>query len=108
MEHPRATRRASYANRMYSPGGCSVFVLLFPFLAVGAGIMAAMVGYALLSIAMLIAAIVITVMFARRAPQRQAAGKRLGALVLIPAALYVLSVPYLVFFIWLLFGSFPG
>ena len=108
MEHPRATRRISYANRMYSPGGCSVFVLLFPFLAVGAGIMAAMVGYALLSIAMLIAAIVITVIFARRALQRQAAGKRLGALVLIPAALYVLSVPYLIFFIWLLFGSFPG
>ena len=108
MNHQRRTRRASYANRMYSPGGCSVFVLLFPFLAVGAGIMAAMVGYALASIAMLIAAIIITVAFVRRAPQRQAAGKRLGALVLIPAALYVLSVPYLIFFIWLLWGSFSG
>ena len=91
---------------MYSPGGCSVFVLLSPFLAVGAGIMAAMVGYALASIAMLIAAIIITVAFVRRAPQRQAAGKRLGALVLIPAALYVLSVPYLIFFIWMIWDSF--
>ena len=108
MEQQHRIRRALHANRMYSPGGCGVFVLLFPFLAVGAGIMAAMVGYALLSIVMLVAAVVITVMFARRAPQRRAAGKRLGALVLIPAVLYVLSVPYLVFFIWLLFGSFSG
>ena len=101
MEHHCPKHRTSGANRMYSPGGCSVFVLLFPFLAVGAGVMAALVGYALASIAMLIAAVVITVVFARRAPQRRAAGKRLGALALIPAALYALSVPYLVFFIWL-------
>lgn len=103
MKSQRRIRRDSYAKRMYSPGGCSVFVLLFPFLAVGTGVIAAMVGYALACIAMLIAAIVITVIFARRAPQRQAAGKRLGALVLIPATLYVLSVPYLIFFVWLLF-----
>lgn len=104
MEHPCITRHASYSNRMYSPGGCSVFVLLFPFLAMSAGIMAALVGYALACIVMLIAAIVITIIFARRAPQRQAAGKRLGALILIPAVLYMLSVPYLIFFIWLIFN----
>ena len=108
MERHHLERRLLGANRMYSPGGCSVFVLLFPFLAVGTGIMVAMVGYALASIIMLIAAIVVTVVFARRAPQRQAAGKRLGALILIPATLYVLSVPYLIFFIWLLLDTFSG
>ena len=95
MERHRLERRTLGANRMYSPGGCSAFVLLFPFLAVGTGIMVALVGYALASITMLVAAIIVTVVFARRAPQRKAAGKRLGAL-------YVLSVPYLIFFIWLI------
>lgn len=104
MDRQRRIRRNAYANRMYSPGGCSVFVLLFPFLAVGTGIMMAMASYALACIAMLIAAIITTIIFARRASARKAAGKRLGALIIIPAVLYVLSVPYLIFIPWLLLG----
>ena len=70
-------------------GGMSVLVMLgamgfFVFLFFGA-------------VALFIAAVILTVTFAMRTKNRRAQGKKLGGLIALPIAFYVLSVPILVF-----------
>lgn len=96
-------RHSTFHNRLYSPGGCSVFVILAPLMAASVGVFFALIGLAGLALVALIAAIVVTVIFARRSEQRKAEGKTLGWKIAIPIVLYALSVPYLIFFIWLFF-----
>lgn len=87
-------------SRMYSPGGCSCGLLMLPVVVVSLGVFIAMVGYALASVVMLIVAIALTVHYVRTKEQRALMGKDLGPRPLLVAFLYVLSVPYLVFFAW--------
>lgn len=75
-------------------------VTYVPVVAVSVGIFIAMVGYALASVVMLIVAIALTVHYVRTKEQRALTGKDLGPRPLLVALLYVLSVTYLVFFVW--------
>lgn len=94
-----------HRSRMYSPGGCSCGLLMLPVVAVSVGIFIAMVGYALASVVMLIVAIVLTVHYVRTKEQRALTGKDLGPRPFLVALLYVLSVPYLIFFAWFFLTS---
>ena len=94
-------RTGSAGGRLYSPGGCGCALVLAPLLALSIGLLLAMVGYALASVA-------ITVRLHRKRPEREAAGRGPGAWPLVAGALYLLSVPYLIFFIWFLFLSSPS
>lgn len=107
MENDRHKFNHSNENpsRMYSPGGCSCGLLMLPVVAVSVGIFIAMVGYALASVVMLIVAIALTVHYVRTREQRVLAGRDLGPRPLLVALLYVLSVPYLIFFAWLFLMS---
>ena len=80
--------------RVYSPGGCGCALLMFPVVAAGAGIALALSGVAL------IIAVGITVFFAATANRRREQGKTLGGWIIIPVALYAVSIPYLLFFWW--------
>lgn len=93
-----------HRSRMYSPGGCSCGLLMLPVVAVSVGIFIAMVGYALVSVVMLIVAIALTVHYVRTKEQRALTGKDLGPRPFF-ALLYVLSVPYLIFFAWFFLTS---
>lgn len=106
MEDRRRT--GSAGGRLYSPGGCGCALVLAPLLALSIGLLLAMVGYALASVAMLAGAVAITVRLHRKRPEREAAGRGPGAWPLVAGALYLLSVPYLIFFIWFLFLSSPS
>lgn len=71
-------------------GGISVLVMLsamgfFVFLFFGA-------------VALFVAAVVLTIVFAARTKKRHAQGKKLGGLIALPIVFYVLSVPVLLFF----------
>lgn len=88
--------------RVYSPGGCGCALLMFPVVAAGAGIALALTGAALLAAVFLIAAIGFTVYFAATASRRQEQGKTIGGWIAIPIVLYAVSIPYLLFFWWLM------
>lgn len=84
-------------GRVYSPGGCGCALLLASVVALSIGITVALLGMAALAVVGLIVAVVLTVCEIRRV--RAGSGVR-GWLVVLTAALYLMSVPYLVFFIW--------
>ena len=73
--------------RVYSPGGCGCALLMFS-------------GVALMAAVCLIIAVGITVYFAATANRRREQGKTLGGWIIIPVALYAVSIPYLLFFWW--------
>lgn len=99
---PRARRRArrAAAGNLYSPGGCGCALLMAPVMALSVGIALMLMGMAVLAVVVLVAAIVLTVRELRRASDGSPA--RTGMIALI-FALYLLSVPYLVFFAWFWF-----
>lgn len=99
---PRARRRArrAAAGNLYSPGGCGRALLMAPVMALSVGIALMLMGMAVLAVVVLVAAIVLTVRELRRASDGSPA--RTGMIALI-SVLYLLSVPYLVFFAWFWF-----
>ena len=101
-------RTGSTGGRLYSPGGCGCALVLAPLLALSIGLLLAMVGYTLASVAMLAGAVAITGRLHRKRPEREAAGRGPGAWPLVAGALSLLSVPSLIFFIWFLFLSSPS
>lgn len=86
--------------RLYSPGGCGCALLMAPVMAAAMGLAALSLGMAALAVGGLAIAVALTVREVRRA--RGGAGVRPGFAVA-AGALYLASVPYLVFFIWLWF-----
>lgn len=96
------------ADGCTAPGAAAGALVLAPLLALSIGLLLAMVGYALASVAMLAGAVAITVRLHRKRPEHEAAGRGPGAWPLVAGALYLLSVPYLIFFIWFLFLSSPS
>ena len=99
---PRARRRArrGAAGTLYSPGGCGCALLMAPVMALSVGIALMLMGMAVLAVGGLAIAVTLTVLEVRRA--RGGASVRPGFAVA-AGALYLASVPYLVFFIWLWF-----
>lgn len=99
---PRARRRArrGAAGTLYSPGGCGCALLMAPVMALSVGIALMLMGMAVLAVVALVVAIVLTVRELRRASDGSPA--RAGMIAFI-SALYLLSVPYLVFFAWFWF-----
>lgn len=93
-------RPASAPGRLYSPGGCGCALLLAPVMAAAVGLAALSLGVAVLAVAGLVLAVVLTVREVRRS--RGGFGVRTGFAVA-AGALYLLSVPYLMFFIWFWF-----
>ena len=96
----RRRRQIRPSARLYSPGGCGCALLLAPVMAAAVGLAALSLGMAALAIGGLAIAVVLTVREVRRA--RGGAGVRPGFAVA-AGALYLASVPYLMFFIWLWF-----
>lgn len=98
----RQRRRRPFRSsaRLYSPGGCGCALLMAPVMALSVGIALMLMGMAVLAVGGLAIAVVLTVREVRRA--RGGAGVRPGFAVA-AGALYLASVPYLVFFIWLWF-----
>lgn len=88
--------------RVYSPGGCGCAVAMFPVVVAGAGDPLALAGAALMAAICLVAAIGFTAYFAATASRRQEQGKTLGGWIAIPIVLYAVSIPYLLFFWWLM------
>lgn len=88
--------------RVYSPGGCGCALLMFPVVVAGAGIALVLSGVALMAIACLVVAMGFTIYFAATASKRREQGKTLGGWIAIPIVLYAFSVPYLLFFWWLM------
>ena len=74
-----------------------------PVVALRIGLTVALLGMAALAVVGLIVAVVLTVREIRRV--RAGSGVR-GWLVVLTAVLYLMSVPYLVFFIWFWFFDF--
>lgn len=91
---------------LYSPGGCGCAVMMLPFMAIGVGITAAAIGYAVFALVLLAAAIASTIILYRQTPKRRSEGKGLGAWVAIPIVLYLVSVPYLLFFLYVVIKIF--
>lgn len=60
----------------------------------------ALSGVALMAAVCLIIAVGITVYYAATANRRREQGKTLGGWIIIPVALYAVSIPYLLFFWW--------
>ena len=98
----RQRRRRPFRSsaRLYSPGGCGCALLMAPVMALSVGIALMLMGMAVLAVVALVVAIVLTVRELRRASDGSPA--RTGMIALI-SALYLLSVPYLVFFAWFWF-----
>lgn len=97
----RRRRRAIRSSaRLYSPGGCGCALLMAPVMAAAMGLAALSLGMAALAVGGLAVAVALTVREVRRA--RGGAGVRPG-FALAAGALYLASVPYLMFFIWLWF-----
>ena len=90
-------------GRGFSPGGGGCARLLAPGVALSSGITVALLGMAALAVVGRIVAVVLTVREIRRV--RAGSGAR-GWLVVLTAALYLMSVPFLVFFIWFWFFDF--
>lgn len=97
---PGSRPRRRGAGRLYSPGGCGCALLMAPVMALSVGIALMLMGMAALAVVVLVAAIVLTVRELRRASDGSPA--RAGMIALI-SVLYLLSVPYLVFFAWFWF-----
>ena len=98
--HQHHRRLACSSARLYSPGGCGCALLMAPVMAAAMGLAALSLGMAALAVGGLAVAVALTVREVRRA--RGGAGIRPGFAVA-AGALYLASVPYLVFFIWLWF-----
>lgn len=96
----RRRRPVRSSARLYSPGGCGCALLIAPVMAAAMGLAAFSLGMAALAVGGLALAVALTVREVRRA--RGGAGVRTGFAVA-AGALYLASVPYLVFFIWLWF-----
>lgn len=99
---------ARHRNVMYSPGGCGCAVLMLPFLAVGIGVMAAMTGLAVFAVLLLATAVGVSVWLYRARNERRAAGKGSAGWIAFLVAAYLLSVPYLIFFVLMLVSTFAG
>lgn len=93
-------RPASASTRLYSPGGCGCALLMAPVMAAAMGLAALSLGVATLAVAGLATAIVLTTREVRRVRDGLGARPRLA---FAAGVLYLLSVPYLMFFIWLWF-----
>lgn len=103
VSEPPCKRTSRHGGaRVYSPGGCGCALLMFPVVAAGAGIALALTGVALMAAACLIAAIGFTVFLAATADKRRERGKTAGGSIAIPIVLYAVSIPYLLFFWWLM------
>ena len=96
----RRRRQIRSSARLYSLGGCGCALLMAPVMAAAMGLAALSLGMAVLAVAGLALAVVLTVREVRRT--RGGASVRPGFAVA-AGALYLASVPYLVFFIWLWF-----
>lgn len=96
----RRRRPIRSSGRLYGPGGCGCALLMAPVMAAAMGLAALSLGMAVLAVAGLALAVVLTVREVRRT--RGGASVRPGFAVA-AGALYLASVPYLVFFIWLWF-----
>ena len=96
----RRRRQVRSSGRLYGPGGCGCALLMAPVMAAAMGLAALSLGMAALAVGGLAIAVALTVREARRA--RGGASVRPGFAVA-AGALYLASVPYLVFFIWLWF-----
>lgn len=98
--HQRRRRPIRSSGRLYGPGGCGCALLMAPVMALSVGIALMLMGMAVLAVVALVVAFVLTVRELRRASDGSPA--RTGMIALI-SALYLLSVPYLVFFAWFWF-----
>lgn len=98
--HQRRRRPIRSSGRLYGPGGCGCALLMAPVMAAAVGLAALSLGMAALAVGGLAIAVALTVLEVRRA--RGGASVRPG-LAVAAGALYLASVPYLVFFIWLWF-----
>ena len=96
----RCRRPVRSSGRLYGPGGCGCALLMAPVMAAAMGLAALSLGMAALAVGGLAIAVVLTVREVRRA--RGGASVRPG-FVVAAGTLYLASVPYLVFFIWLWF-----
>ena len=96
----RRRRPIRSSGRLYGPGGCGCALLMAPVMALSVGIALMLMGMAVLAVGGLAIAVTLTVLEVRRA--RGGASVRPGFAVA-AGALYLASVPYLVFFIWLWF-----
>ena len=96
----RRLRPVRSSARLYSTGGCGCALLMAPVMAAAMGLAALSLGMAALAVGGLAIAVALTVLEVRRA--RGGASVRPG-LAVAAGALYLASVPYLVFFIWLWF-----
>lgn len=96
----RRRRPIRSSGRLYGPGGCGCALLMAPVMALSVGIALMLMGMAVLAVGRLAIAVALTVLEVRRA--RGGASVRPGFAVA-ASALYLASVPYLVFFIWLWF-----
>lgn len=98
--HQRRRRPIRSSGLLYGPGGCGCALLMAPVMAAVVGLAALSLGMAALAVGGLAIAVVLTVREVRRV--RGGASVRPGFAVA-AGALYLASVPYLVFFIWLWF-----
>ena len=98
--HQRRRRQIRSSGRLYGPGGCGCALLMAPVMAAAMGLAALSLGMAALAVIGLVAAVALTVHEVRRA--RGGSGVRTG-FAIAAGVLYLVSVPYLVFFIWLWF-----
>lgn len=96
----RRRRPVRSSARLYSPGGCGCALLMAPVMAAAMGLAALSLGMAALAVGGLALAVALTVREVRRA--RGGAGVRPGFAVA-AGVLYLASVSYLMFFIWLWF-----
>lgn len=100
VAHQRRRRPIRSSGRLYGPGGCGCALLMAPVMAAAMGLAALSLGMAALAVGGLAIAVALTVREVSRA--RGGASVRPGFAVA-AGALYLASVPYLVFFIWLWF-----
>lgn len=96
----RRRRPIRSSGRLYGPGGCGCALLMAPVMAAAVGLAALSLGMAALAVIGLVAAVALTVREVRRA--RGGSGVRTG-FAIAAGVLYLVSVPYLMFFIWLWF-----
>ena len=98
--HQRRRRPIRSSGRLYGPGGCGCALLMAPVMALSVGIALMLMGMAVLAVGGLAIAVALTVREVRRA--RGGSCVRTG-FAIAAGVLYLASVPYLVFFIWLWF-----
>ena len=100
--------RRKRPNAVYSPGGCGCALLMLPVLAVGVGMMLVLAGFAVAALVLLVVAVGITVWLWRSRDARRAAGKSNTGWIVFLVIAYVLSVPYLLFFMLVMVSTFTG